>query len=204
MDLDEGEDMFDKLYFLMIMLASVFGAIEVQAHEGHVHHLSEVTEGEVPVPVVENAFAVPDPLTTWLNRIGRLHLLILHFPVALIVMTVLAELLWVIYANRIFDHAARFMIVAAAVSAPITALFGFALSYGQSYVGLSLDLFEWHRYFGIITAGLVVVTAILRELYVRDRIPSLTSYYICLFFLFVCINLTGTFGGVLAFGIDAW
>lgn len=139
-----------------------------------------------------------------INWIGRFHLLFVHFPIALTVMTVLAEWLLVWQRKVIFDHAARFMIVAAAVFAPITALLGFAFAYQVPYEGLSLDLFEWHRYFGSITAGVVVIAAFLRERYSRQYTSSLSAYYFVLFVLFICINLTGTFGGFLAFGTNIW
>jgi uncharacterized membrane protein len=156
----------------------------IDAHHGNI--LGLISEGGVE--------------GSWINKIGRLHLLFLHFPIALIVMTVLAELLWLLYEKHLFDHAARFMLLAAALFAPVTALLGWALSYHVPYEGMSLDLFEWHRYFGILTTGLVIIAAVLRELYIRERMKSLRVYHVCLFFLFTCVNLTGTFGGVLAFG----
>lgn len=170
----------------------------VHSHEGH--HISGMPTSPLNIQAVES----PDLLAFWLEWIGRLHLIVLHFPIALIVMTVVAEWLWIWFDNLIFDHAARFMIIAAAVFALPTALFGFALGYGQNYEGLALDLFMWHRYFGIITACLAVLTAILRERYVRRHASSLKMYYLCLFILFLCINITGTFGGGLAFGLDIW
>lgn len=194
--------MYRQLFFgwmMFIVLSS--GFLVIGAHEEH-------HEG-IAISEASTALNSPDSPTqksvdSWINKIGRLHLLFLHFPIALIVMTVLAELLWLVYANHLFDHAARFMLLAAAVFAPVTALLGLALSYHVPYDGISQELFEWHRYFGILTTGLVIIAAILRELYIRRLAESLTVYYICLFFLFICINLTGTFGGVLAFGFDVW
>jgi uncharacterized membrane protein len=145
-----------------------------------------------------------DHLGNWLNRIGRFHLLFLHFPIALITMTVVAEWLWIWFRNSIFNHAARFMILAAAVFAPPTALLGLAFGYGQPYEGLSLEFYIWHRYFGLLTAGLAVIAAILRERCVRHPNVSAISYYLCLFLLFICVSLTGAFGGGLAFGLDVW
>lgn len=171
----------------------------VGAHEGHHHHETAALAG-----VGVSQFETSQNITNWISWIGRFHLLLLHFPIALIIMTVVAEWLNIWYDRPVFEHAARFMIAAAAIFAPITALLGFALGYGQHYEGLSLDLYEWHRYFGVTTAGLTVIAAILKERYIRQLSPSLTAYYICLFFLFICVNLTGTFGGSLAFGFNIW
>ena len=172
----------------------------LEAHEGH-HSFSPFS--------AETDFLIDDAKTSsrlavWLGGIGRFHLIFLHFPIALIVMTVVAEWLWIWFRNPIFDHAARFMILAAAIFAFPTALLGLAFGYGQVYEGLNLELYVWHRYFGLLTAGLAIITAILRERYVRQYASSLASYYICLFLLFICVSLTGAFGGGLAFGLDVW
>jgi uncharacterized membrane protein len=181
---------------LLVPLQTSFAG--VLAHEGH--HSLPLTSSALSSGV----YKMGDSLAYWLHVLGRFHLIFLHFPIALIVMTVVAEWLWLWQEKVVFDHAARFMILGAAVFAPFTALLGFALSYDMPYEGLSLDLFQWHRYFGVLTAGLTVVTAILRERFSRELTNSLTAYYFCLFVLFICINLTGTFGGILAFGIEVW
>jgi uncharacterized membrane protein len=187
--------LFGCSLFLMLSLFAFLGA-----HEGH-HSISQYS--------AETDFFVDDSkvygsLKRWLTGIGRFHLLMLHFPIALIVMTVVAEWLWIWYNNPIFEHAARFMILAAAIFALPTALLGLAYGYGQVYEGLNLELFVWHRYFGLLTAGLAIITAILKECFVRQSASSLTGYYICLFLLFISVSLTGAFGGGLAFGLDVW
>jgi len=140
----------------------------------------------------------------WLESIGRFHLLFLHFPIALTVMTVAAELLWLWFANPLFSNAARFMIVAAAMFAFPTALLGLAFGASHHYEGLELDLYEWHRLFGLLTAGLAIAAAVLRERCVRVESSSTVGYYLCLFLLFLSVSLTGAFGGSLAFGLDVW
>jgi uncharacterized membrane protein len=188
-----------KITFLLLILLSLAGQIE--AHQGN-----QLIESQILSTALSNPPTTSDELTlvNVINWIGRFHLLFVHFPIALIVMTVLAEWLLVWQRKVIFDHAARFMIVSAAVFAPMTALLGLALSYQVPYEGLSLDLFEWHRYFGLMTTGLVLIAAFLRERYSRQYTNSLTAYYFVLAALFICLNLTGTFGGFLAFGFDIW
>lgn len=158
----------------------------LNGHEGHSDVLLEIT----PIP--------------WLEKIGRFHLIFLHFPIALIVMTAAAEVLWVLFANPLFTHAARFMILAAAIFALPTALLGYAFSFGFHYEGIESDLFFWHGTFGFITAGLAILTAILRERCVHDQSPTPIPYYLSLFALFLFVSLTGAFGGSLAFGLDVW
>lgn len=140
----------------------------------------------------------------WLASIGRFHLLFLHFPIAMTVMTVVAEVLWIGFRNPLFTQAARFMILSAAIFAPPTALLGWALGSGQHYEGIQLDLFAWHRFFGGLTAFLAIAAAVLRERCVQQKGSSTSGYYLCLFFLFLSVSLTGAFGGSLAFGLDVW
>lgn len=158
----------------------------LEAHEGH------------------SFLGESDHFAHFFAYVGRFHLLFLHFPIALIVMTVAAECLGIWFGNPMFSQSARFMIFAAAIFAPITAILGLAFGYGQNYEGISLDLFVWHRYFGLLTAGLAILTAILRERYACKLSPSLKNYYAFLFLLFLSVSLTGAFGGSLTFGLDVW
>lgn len=188
---------------LLLALASFFflHVASLYAHEGH-HHADLLRESElfedqsVPIP--------PSSVAGFLVGVGRFHFLFIHFPIALIVMTVTAELLWFWYKTPLFNYAARFLITAAAIFVIPTVLLGLALSWVQNYEGLQLELFVWHRYFGFLTAGLAILAAILKERYVREYSTSQTGYYISLFFLFLSVSLTGAFGGSLTFGLDVW
>lgn len=131
------------------------------------------------------------PIIEWL---GNLHPIILHFPIALIVMTVISELLFYWYGNPLFDNASRFMIIAAAVTAVPTALLGLAYSYNMQYDETLIIYFWLHRFFGIFSALLAIVTAVLREMEKKK------AYYYCLALLFISVNFAGYLGGVLTFG----
>ncbi len=188
------------LNFLKLFILFLLSICFLEAHNGH-HESYPLFSAE---PELFSDSQTPDRFANVLNQIGRFHLILLHFPIALIIMTVVAEWLWIWFRNPIFEHAARFMILAAAILAPPTALLGLAFGYGQTYEGLSLDLYIWHRYFGLVTAGLAIIAAILRERYARQNTPSLVSYYLCLFLLFISVSLTGAFGGGLSFGLAVW
>jgi uncharacterized membrane protein len=169
---------------LFVFLAMVICTHFLEGHEGHTAIGSNAGEN----------------LIDWILKLGELHLVFLHFPIALITMTVLAEILFKSHGNPLYENAARFMLISAAVLTPITALFGFALGFGQFYEGTMNDIYSWHRYFGIVTTILVLWAARLRENYIAGKALNLRSYYICLFFLFIAVNLTGLLGGALAFG----
>ncbi len=184
-----------RVAFALCILLVMSGLLE-----GHARQHASALQGLIlPSQLSRSSSSVG-----FLEWLGHFHFLFLHFPIALIIMTVVAEWLWIWFANPVFNHAARFMIVSAAVFAIPTALFGFALGYHQTYEGLDLELYTWHRFFGVLTVGLVTVTAVLKERHARQPATSLVGYYSCLFLLFLSINLTGVFGGSLAFGLDVW
>lgn len=138
---------------------------------------------------------------SWLAWLGRYHYIFVHFPIALISMTAVAEGFGAWTRCDLFYQAARFMIVSAAFLAFPTALLGLALSEGQQpYEGLGETILFWHRLLGLTTAGLAIVTAALLECQIRGHLKSLLPYYISLTLLFVCMGWTGMLGGDLAFG----
>lgn len=138
-------------------------------------------------------------LQDWMQWIGNFHLILLHFPIALIVMTVIAECLYWKYKNPFFDHASRFMLIAAAVSTIPTAMTGLAFSYGVSYAGNMADIFWWHRFLGLFIAMMSFLTVILKELSVRKILKSRVYYFIFLLILFISISVTGYLGGEMTF-----
>lgn len=84
--------------------------------------------------------------------VGSFHFIFLHFPIALIAMTVISELLFAWYASPLFDYASRFMLIAAAILAVPTALLGLTYSYTATYDGILADFVWWHMWFGFATA----------------------------------------------------
>jgi len=136
----------------------------------------------------------------WIKWIGNYHVIILHFPIALIMMTAVAELFSIKSKSPIFTQAARFMIIAAAITALPAALLGLAYGYGVNYDQTLTQLFWWHRFFGLSTALLAIITACLKELHVRKKIGVL-AYAISLALLVVLVTITGYLGGEMTFGL---
>lgn len=132
---------------------------------------------------------------SWTQWIGRFHLIILHLPIALIIMTVVAELLFSLLQRPIFDNASKFMIVSAAFLAPPTALLGLIYSTTMFFTGVLAVYFIWHMLFGISTALLAIYVA-----YIRVTDGRTTFYLSCLALLFLVVSTTAFFGGQLTFG----
>lgn len=169
------------LMCVMLFQARAFG------DESH-RQKEEATASEKQIQVVSF-----DKIIKW---VGNFHLILLHFPIALITMAAVSELLFFWYGNSLFDQASRFMVIAAAVMVIPTVLTGLAYGYNVPYEGVMASYFWWHRFFGLFTAVLAITTAIFREFSAKKAV-----YYMCLFLLFISVNVTAFLGGSLTFGI---
>ena len=84
-------------------------------------------------------------LPGWLQVFGRMHPLALHFPIVLVL---LYAVMLIFFPSRLrkeywYVSAANAILLAAAVTASITALMGFALSRGEGYDPDALALHKW-------------------------------------------------------------
>lgn len=131
----------------------------------------------------------------WLEQIGSLHLILLHFPIALINMLAISELFFSLTKKVIFDFSAQFMLLATAILTPFTALFGLVYSFSSTYDGIMEAFLFWHMWLGIITAIVAVISAYLREWRGRGA-----AYLFCVILLLLLVNITGYFGGAITFG----
>lgn len=173
----------------------IIGVLAITSLFGHHHDIAQAVVPESTTPLIAKAENKSIEFVRW---IGNLHLIFLHFPIALIIMTVISELLHLITKNVLFDHASRFMIISAAIFSVPTIIFGFALAYQVPYEGLLSTFYIWHQSLGIFTAILCIWTALLR---ISQMKSSLRVYSVCLALLLISVTVTGFFGGGLAFGI---
>lgn len=182
---------------LILSLLCLLSLTFLFGHEGHKEmdenkSIKESVRTTESPPASEQYKGRPQ---SWIQWIGSFHFIFLHFPIALIVMTAISELLFAWHSNPIFDYSSRFMLIAAAILAVPTALLGLTYSYTASYNGLLADFVWWHMWFGFATAILAIFVAFIRE---RWGISKL--YYTCLVLLFLLVNITGFLGGGMTFG----
>ncbi len=183
--------------FLVLSLFLLLAFTSLVGHEGHKEIDTQETmqESVNPTqeqPIIKEFGGRPQ---TWVQWIGSFHFILLHFPIALIMMTGISEILLAWWQRPIFDYACRFMIIAAAVLAVPTALLGLIYSYTATYSGLLADFVWWHMWAGITTAVLAIIVAFIRERYGISKL-----YYSCLILLFLLVNITGFLGGGMTFG----
>lgn len=93
----------------------------------------------------ENKLSIP----VWLQVAGRMHPLILHFPVTLVILYALAELLFAFKKNTKDDsykNITKVLLLLAALSSVVTALAGLFLSREEGY---DADALRWHKWSGV-------------------------------------------------------
>jgi uncharacterized membrane protein len=161
--------------------------------------------GLLSIPVAAAAFAAAGeaaaPPSGFLDAVGRCHPALVHFPVALLAMAAVAELLCIVRRDGYFGDAARFMVTAAAWTATPAALAGFARAGAITIPPSAHDAFAIHRIAGIVVAVLAVLAASLAAGVRRSgQIWELFLYRIVLF-LAVAFALTAAYcGGEIVYG----
>lgn len=97
--------------------------------------------------------------------LGRLHPLILHFPIVLIVLALLFELTRRYNFLKVSENVIMILLIAAAVSTGVSIVAGFFLFASGDYSG---NLMERHFWAGAITGSVVLITVGLYFLYRGD------------------------------------
>ncbi len=135
--------------------------------------------------------------------IGKLHVLVLHFPIALVMSALLADLLRLVWKSDFFKHAAVFCLVLAVLSAVPAVITGLAKARSQEFVGDYRSIVVIHQWLGIMSLVLGTIIVVIRLLK-RERLEKIwaVGYYILLFLLAAIIAATGHYGGMLVHGKD--
>lgn len=133
---------------------------------------------------------------------GKFHPVVVHFPIALTIIALLAEVLFLFRKEDLFRSAGRFCIVTSAFIALIAATLGWAAASSATYPSLELTL-SFHRWLGTGAALLVVGCAILSEAAARKENRRLYWWYFgTLTVGSVLIGVVGHLGATLIYGPD--
>lgn len=130
-------------------------------------------------------------IPVWLWPFGRMHPLLLHFPIALIVLLVILR----VFQNQLepdsFDKVQKFLLYFTAFTTTLTALMGFFLSKEPGYVSELMALHKWVGVgVGFLVYGLVLT-------YHKDR-----AYNSLLSVCFIAIVFAGHLGSGLTHGMN--
>ena len=136
-------------------------------------------------------------------NIGELHVVMVHFPIALAVCAILADLLWLATRKEGFKNAGMYCLVLAGISAVPVVITGLIKVWGRQFGGDYLFIVTVHKYLGITSFVIAVLASVIR-LSCRGRMKKwwLVGYCILMLALVVSIALTGHYGGMLVHGQD--
>lgn len=138
-----------------------------------------------------------------IGLLGRLHPLSVHFPIALILAAGLAEGFYMRRGNESFSFAARFLLLIASVCAAISLLLGFAAASGRASLSGAEFEIGFHGTMGIVTTGLVCLTAALAVSAGHRRDPLRVGLYRALLATtMIVVALAAHTGAMLVFGGD--
>jgi len=129
---------------------------------------------------------------------GRLHPAVLHFPIGILSLAFLFDVLFKYRDARGLKEAADLSLLLGAVSAVATALFGYFLSLEEGYGG---DLLDLHKWMGIVVAVLAVALYVIRRRAQVIEKEDLPQYYMALWAVTMLLLVgAGHFGGSLTHG----
>ena len=135
--------------------------------------------------------------------IGKFHVLLVHFPIALLIAAGLADLLWLITRRTVFRSAGAYCLAAALVTTPPTVLTGWYHFEETQWSGAYADIAEDHEDAGLATLGLVVAAAVARLAWHRKPARWLAVVYgLLILAAVISVSYTGSLGGELSFGKD--
>jgi uncharacterized membrane protein len=132
--------------------------------------------------------------------IGRLHPLVVHFPIALILVAAAAELVAMATHRPKWHTVAVANVRAGAVFAAGSAVAGWLLA--SSRIVEASPSLEWHRWLGA-SAAIAAIGAAVATAGADDSSPRLLGVYrLTLFWAAALVGVAGHFGAVLVWGPD--
>jgi uncharacterized membrane protein len=132
--------------------------------------------------------------------IGKFHLLLVHFPIALVLAAAAAEFAVIAKPRKAWRAVAVANIRVAAAMGIVTAITGWLFA-SSPLVEASRSL-EWHRWVGMAGAAGAIGAALLSS---RLHVTSRRSEFMYRFTLFVTallVAITGHLGGTLVWGAE--
>jgi uncharacterized membrane protein len=130
--------------------------------------------------------------------IGRLHPLLLHFPIGLVLAAAAAELLAILTRRESWRTLGVANVRAGAAFAAVTAVAGWALT-SAPFIEPS-RLLEWHRWMGVAGAIAAIGAAVVSTQLRGQSRHRLVIYQAGLFGAAALIGLAGHLGGTLVWG----
>ncbi|MGY6743956.1 MAG: DUF1549 domain-containing protein [Cecembia sp.] len=137
----------------------------------------------------------------WLWQfLGRLHPLVVHFPIALLIFAAFLEIFTIGKYQSKLRPGINAILLGGVFSALIAAFFGWQLAENENISG---DLLDQHQLFGFITAGIsLVLLWFWRQIELKQKRQNIKLYRGVLFLTTFGVILTGHMGASLTHGED--
>ena len=137
----------------------------------------------------------------WLwNFLGRLHPLVVHFPIALLIVALILELFTLNKKNQELRAGINLLLIFGALGATISVAFGLLLKTQDEYSGSLITIHQWS---GIATAILAAATVTLHVYIIsQNKRGLLKSYRAVLIFTVLNVAVAGHYGAALTHGAD--
>jgi uncharacterized membrane protein len=132
--------------------------------------------------------------------IGRLHPLLIHFPIALVIAAAAAESVAMVTGDGRWRTMAVGNVRAGAVFALLATFAGWRLALAPEVE--TSPLLEWHRWLGTIAASATLAAALATERAGRRSARGVGIYRIALFTAGTLVAVTGHLGGLLVWGAN--
>lgn len=130
---------------------------------------------------------------------GRLHPLLVHFPIGLLVVALFLELLTIGGKRSGLREGIHWMVYLGTIFAILSAVLGWLLRTQEDYSG---ELVDNHQYVGIATAVFAVITALLLRATLKGRLSDFRVYRSGLMVTVLLLTIAGHLGSSLTHGED--
>lgn len=139
-------------------------------------------------------------MNVWLEYLGRLHVLLVHFPIGLLVTAGLIEVAGVIRRRKLPYATSVVLAVVGAIGAVVAAGQGWILAGNTKHSG-SEQLVEMHRWAGVAASvlGLLAAAAGLAAFW-REKIVFVWSFRVLIIAAGVAVATAAHWGGGLIYG----
>ena len=135
-------------------------------------------------------------------ELGKLHVVLVHFPIALVVATATADVLWAFTRRKFFDNAGLYCLLGALLMAPLAAILG-DMRFDMLFKDPGPALAENHATAGFVGLGLIIAAATARVFWRLKGWKWLKAVYVVLIAAaFVAIIIAGHLGGLVSHGED--
>ncbi len=132
-----------------------------------------------------------------ISLLGKLHVLTVHFPVALIPFAALLAILGSLLRKPTFEQMADLSIYVGALAAFVAASMGWIAASQSSYPESLSQILEYHRWLGTVVAA----SSLLVSVFIFYR-PETRLRFALYATLAILVFATGHFGGSLIYGPD--